>query len=49
MPFSTPEEVLDYQYNFLVANQTSLGLGFVGYAEEELLQSIQQFRFLLNH
>ena len=35
--YSTPEEVIDHFYNLLVANQTALGLGFVGYAEERLV------------
>lgn len=35
--YATPEEVLDHLYNLLVANKTSLGLGFVGYAEERLI------------
>ena len=35
--YSTPEQVLDYLYNLLVANKVALGLGFVGYAEEKLI------------
>lgn len=35
--YATPEQVLDYLYNLLVANKVALELGFVGYAEEKLI------------
>jgi hypothetical protein len=35
--YVAPEEVLDHVYNLMVTNKTPLGLGFVGYADEELL------------
>jgi len=35
--FSEPEEVVDYVWNILNTNKATLGLGFVGYADETLL------------
>lgn len=35
--FTEPEEALDYLYNILNNSRGSLGLGFVGYADETLL------------
>ena len=39
MPYFTePEQVLDYVYNLLNTNKVSIGLKYVGYADERLLR-----------
>jgi hypothetical protein len=37
VPYSVPEEVIDHIYNLLDTNKVTLGLGFVGYGDVDLI------------